>query len=405
MDNTKNKLQKKDIWFFGGLGLFSTVMCIYFFAHEMSEYNTSLYALSYKYGFISRGIIGTLWQALDSVLPFDLMTYHMIYYANIVITALFYLLLFVFFIWVIRRLDGENKRNVKYLIIFFFVCTIPMYVTRQHLGRIDIYLIAITVICVWLIILEKAEWLIIPLCVIAMLIHQGFVFTNVNIVLVLLFVKILTSERKKKYIIIFSLTFLVVAVLFLYFEFGREYITQENYDEIVDVAKRLSPNGRYYEMLFKHELLGQDVYEDESFWHLNNRVEFPLFLVLVIPYIILAIKFFVGIFKKTITRTEKWVYLFVTIGSMTLLPEWILKVDFGRYVYFTVFYYVVIVIALVCMKDKIITESLQDTKMYLKKLSPLTVLLVIYPILFMPFYDTEISNLTYQILRFVGFRE
>ena len=198
MDNTNNKLQKQDIWFFGALGLFSIVMCIYYFAHEMSEYNTSLYALSYKYGFISRGIIGTLWQALDHVVPFDLMTYGNVYYANIIITALFYLLLFIFFVWIIRRLDGENKRNVKYLIVFFFICTIPMYVTRQHLGRIDIFLIAISIICVWLIILEKTEWLIIPLCIIAMLIHQGFVFTNINVVLVLLFYKILTSEKKKK---------------------------------------------------------------------------------------------------------------------------------------------------------------------------------------------------------------
>lgn len=402
---SNKRLKKNDIWFFGALGLFSFVMCIYYFAHSMSQYNTSLYALSYKYGFISRGIIGTIWQMLDSIIPIDLMTYQMVYSANIVITALFYLLLFIFFIWVISKLDEENKRNVKYLIVFFFICTIPMYVTRQHLGRIDIFLIAISVICVWLIILEKAEWLVIPLSVIAMLIHQGYVFTNINVVLVLLFYKILDSKKKKKYIIVFSLTLLIVSVLFLYIEFGREYITQENFDEIVNIARKISPNGRYYEMLFKHELLGQDVYEDESFWHLNNRVEFPLFLMLVIPYIILGIKFFVGVFKKTTTKKEKWTYIIVLIGSLTLLPEWLLKVDFGRYVYCSIFYYVIIVIALVCMSDKIIIENLQDMKMYLKKLSPLTILLVIYPILFMPLYDTEISNLTYQILRFVGFRE
>lgn len=405
MSNSKNRLQKNDIWFFGALALFSVVMCIYYFAHKMSEYNTSLYALSYKYGFISRGITGTIWHMLDSVLSFDLMTYQMIYYANIVVTVLFYSLLFVFFVWIISRLDEENKRNVKYLIVFFFIFTIPMYVTRQHLGRIDIFLIAISVICVWLIILEKAEWLIIPLCIIAMLIHQGYVFTNINVVLVLLLYKMFTSQKKKKYIIVFSLTLLAVSVLFLYFEFGREYITQENYNEIVDAARKLSPNGRYYEMLFKHELLGMDVYEDESFWHLNNRVEFPIFIILVIPYIILGIKFFVGIFKKSTTKIEKWTYVFVLIGSLTLLPEWLLKVDFGRYVYCTVFYYVIMVIALVCMKDRIIIDTLQDMKVYLKKLSPLTILLVIYPILFMPLYDTEISNLTYQILRFVGFRE
>ncbi len=405
MSNTKNKLTKNDIRFFIGLGIFSVVACIYYFAHEMSEFNTSLFALSYKYGFISRGIVGTFWQWLDKVLPFDLMNYYSIYNTNILITALFFIFIFILGILAVKCVSIENKNTIKYLLVFFMIFTIPTYVTRQNMGRIDIYLIMISMICVFLLVLEKVEWLIIPLCGLAMSIHQGFVFTNVNIVLVLILYKALKSNNKKKYYVLFGLTFVLVSVLFLYFEFARNNVSIEAYNEMVENAKNISPNGDYYKMLFKHELLGQDVYEDESFWHLQNRVEFPIFVVLCLPYVLMAIQFFVSLLKGLKNRNDMVAYWLVLLGSLTLLPEWILKVDYGRYVYNTVFYYVVICIALICMKDNLISAKLNNMKMRLKEISSFTIILVIYPLIFMPLYDTEISRLTYNILRIVGFRE
>lgn len=405
MNNTKSKLTKNDIWFFIGLGIFSVIGCVYYFAHEMSEFNTSLFALSYKYGFISRGIVGTFWQWLDKVLPFDLMNYYSIYNTNILITSLFFIFIFILGILAVKCVSIENKNTIKYLLVFFMIFTIPTFVTRQNMGRIDIYLIMISLICVFLLVIEKVEWLIIPLCGLAMLIHQGFVFTNVNIVLVLILYKALKGNNKKKYYVLLGLTFVLVSVLFLYFEFARNNVSIEAYNEMVENAKNISPNGDYYKMLFKHELLGQDVYEDESFWHLQNRVEFPIFVVLCIPYILMAIQFFVSILKGLKVRSDIFAYWLVLLGSLTLIPEWILKVDYGRYVYNTVFYYVVLVIALICMKDNLVTTKLNNMKMRLKQISSFTILLVVYPILFMPLYDTEICKLTYNILRIVGFRE
>lgn len=405
MSYKDNKFTREDKWFFIGLAIISAVACVYYFDHVMSQYNTSLYAISYKYGFVSRGVVGTIWQYLDAILPFNLMTYGAIYKANIIITALFYGLIYIFLMFCVKNTKGQNRTNVKYLIVFFMIFTIPMFVTRQNMGRIDIYLIAISLICVWLLIRRRAEWLIIPLCALAMLIHQGFVFTNVNIILVLILVRWLTSDKKKKYAFLFALTFIVVSVLFLYFEFNRETLPVASYEEMVQNAKALSHNNEYYEMLFKHEFLGIDVYEDESFWHLQNRIELPIFIILFIPYIVLAVRFFVSVFRSSKTTRDKWLASFVLLGSLTLLPEWILKVDYGRYVYSMVFYYIIIIIALICMKNEIIADSVESLKIYLYNISPMTILLIVYPLLFMPLYDTEISRLTYNILRLIGFRE
>ena len=404
MSREKRGLEKKDIGFLMGLMVIGGVCVLYYFAHEMSQYSTTLYALSYRYGFLSRGLIGTIWQWLDQVLPFDLMNYYSIYNTNLLLTAILLLFFFGFYAICLWYVPKEQKRNAKYLILFFSVFSFPMFVTRQNMGRIDIFLIMITFLCLALLLWGKAEWLIIPLCALAMLIHQGFVFTNINIILVLLLYKACIGESKKKYLAIFAITFVAVSVLFLYFEFYSHNLGRDVYEEVAAEARDLSPNGEYYEMLLKHELLGEDVYEDEAFWHLQNRVELPIFIVLFLPYVILALRFFQTVWKS-ITKQQKLLYLLLFAGAGTLLPEWILKVDFGRYVYATAFYYIALILVLLCMEDQPISQAVTRLRNDFAGRSRFAILLIAYPLLFMPLYDTEISKLTYQIMRFIGFRE
>lgn len=81
-----------------------------------------------------------------------------------------------------------------------------------------------------------------------MCIHQGFVFTNANLILVPLFYKIMTEEgkRRKKYILLFAGFFLTISALFLYFEFFSHGNGASIYKEVVAAAKALSENGKGY---------------------------------------------------------------------------------------------------------------------------------------------------------------
>ena len=47
----------------------------YFFAGTTSNINTTMLAFNYKYGFISRGLLGTIYSVLDAILPWNLYTY------------------------------------------------------------------------------------------------------------------------------------------------------------------------------------------------------------------------------------------------------------------------------------------------------------------------------------------
>lgn len=69
------RLTKENRIFLTALALFVVVMIYRYFSRHMTEFNTTLYAFHYGYGFISRALLGSLWALIDWISPSDLMNY------------------------------------------------------------------------------------------------------------------------------------------------------------------------------------------------------------------------------------------------------------------------------------------------------------------------------------------
>ena len=100
---------------------------------------------------------------------------------------------------------------------------------------------------------------------------------------------------------------------------------------------------------------------DEWEYHVANYIDTPIFLCFFFPYIFIAIHFF-GHLLRGKTKKEKVAYSLVMLGAATVVPEMILKVDYGRYVYAVFFYYIAIVLCLIAMGDQVIAGQLEETK-------------------------------------------
>lgn len=395
-----NKARKENVIFFIFLILFVTFVVARYFRGAISYYNTTPFAFSYKYGFISRGFLGSVWQMLDRMLPWNLMTYNAIYRFSQLITAVLFLLLLILFAVCIAKAEDNQKRNIRYLICFVSIFVFPNYLSEEIFGHLDIYLLCITVFCTILIIIEKAEWIIVPMMLVGVCVHHGFVFMNANVVLVLLFYKMVMRKGKQrlKYGILFFLSFIGVSVLFLYFEFFSHVSGPEIYEEVVETAKMLSPSGDMYNVsMVNHEILGEGVFMDEWKFHVYNYHDFPVFCIFFLPYIILGVSFF----KKLLTGRKKeqcLAYLGIAAGAATVLPEMILKVDYGRYVFVTIFYYLITIIALIALRDQTVAAQFVQTKEEVKRKMPVPIILLLYPIFFVPFYDVIICRFTNKIV-------
>lgn len=393
MSNSNEK--KNHISFLPALAIFALACFIRHFKCTMSSYNTTLFALSYDYGFISRGFLGSVFNLVDDILPYDIHNYLGVYNFNGLFTLIYYLTLFWFYKVCLDHCEEKNKKNMQHLILFLSLFAFPMFTTSINYGRLDLYLFIFMLISVILIIKEKWEWLIIPFGIICTCIHQGFVFTNANTILVLLLFKMFFGDPKKckKYIIIFTLFLLSISVLFLYFEFFSHVNGEAIVDDVKAAAKALSESGKSYnKSIIKHEILGLDVTADELEYHIDNQQDFPVFCVLFAPYIIFGFRFFINLIRDKSSSLEKrFVYLAFLLGGATMIPQFILKVDYGRYMFNLIFYYVSLLIAVLAMRDNKVAEDLDTLKIELKKITPLTAVWFVYPFLLTPFRAVAIS--------------
>ena len=361
----------------------------------VKEINSTTMAFSYDYGFISRGLLGTIYQLLDKAIPIDMMTAEALFMFLHVVTALFFIGLFMFFAYALYKCAAETRRLIIHLSIGLAIWTVPTFVSMDGFGRLDIYCLSLSLIMASLIIARRCEWLVPILSAISILIHHGNVFMFMNIPLVLLIYRALSEKekaRQKHYAVLFLSTFATVSVLFLYFEFFSHIAGQTAYEEIIENAKKLSFFNRYHEGLVLHEILGLSVAASEVECKIINLVQLPFFIVIMLPQIITVCKTYKNTIKKSIAGVEKFKYMCVFAGVITVVPELVLKCDYGRYMFFILTYYAVMFISMIAMCDEVITNELLNFE---ERLKHKKYLFYYYPFVLQPIYDVDIITLTY----------
>ncbi len=410
MVENKRKFTKKEYGFLLALVGFFIVYAIRNFQQEISEFNTTNFAMSYKYGFISRGLLGTLYQGLDEIMPFEMMNYTAAFWFTFISTLILFICFFCFFVTCLRRVDLKYISNLRYLFVLLSIFSACMFVSDEMFGRYDTWLYLISLIMTCLLVMRKGEWLVVPLSIVCMLLHQGFVFTNANVILVVLFALILMDKGKdrKKYIWIFALTLISISVLFIYFEFFSHFNGKEQIaEDVISVAKSLSYDGKSYNTsIVNHEILGQDVFKEEWKYHVNNYKEFPILLVLACPFIIIFVSYFKRIFGRIKADRGEfawnqdrnfWIALAFLLGGMTIVPEMILKVDYGRYTYMTLYYYLVTAISLIVLDWSVAGDALDYIKNKIKSILPIPQVILVYAFLLTPMFDVVINGACHKV--------
>lgn len=395
MVKDEKKEQRERRRFFIVFAAFSVILFFLYYGKRVNKINTTMLAFSYKYGFISRGLIGTIYQFLDKILPGNQMKYAAVMRFTMVITWIFYALLFFFFYKCYRAYRQQNKLLLQNLMIFLTIFAVPTFCAQWNFGRLDVYLVMLSLICAVLILTERAEWLVVLLAAVCVMIHQGYVFMYANIVLVLFFYKAMsgTGKRSRKYWRLFAATFVVISALFLWFEFFSHVNGEEIYEDVVAAAESLCEKGKYHEDVIDHEILGVDLSEREWTYHLQNFLQLPFFLILFSPYLVLGARFFRNVVCQAATTKEKLKYLAVAAGALTLLPDFILKVDYGRWIFAFICYYLVVVLVLLAMGDQIMQVQLQKMTQEIRAKYSWSALFLAYPLLLTPFRDVTINRI------------
>lgn len=359
------------------------------------SYNTTMLALSHEYGFTSRSLLGTLYHLLDAVLPLDLIDYRAVVATAYVATILFVLFVEYFLYRCLRCCEGEMVKYGEYLALILSLCLVSTFSFPYNFFRVDIFMILVSLLGVLCLVKERAQWLVVPLSALGVMFHQGYVFMYFNLILVLLFYRALSwwkEDRRKarRYSLLFALSFLVGSALFLWFEFFSRSNGAAFFDTIKSEAEKLSYDGIYHSTLLYHEVLGIDLASTEEEFSRVNAVQILMCGIVCLPMLVFGVRFFAGLIKKAKGASEKWKYLAVVLGAATILPDFLLKIDYGRWMAAVVVYYVGIVLALLAMKDPIMETQVRESGERLIR-RPGIALWIMVVILLLPFLDVNID--------------
>ena len=194
--NVRNKRNFQSVLIIAALGI---VISARYWVGVVNCLNTTVYAFSYKYGFISRAFMGTVLRVLNIILnifvPYDLLTYPGIRYFSMLLNTLFIVMLLMFFYMCLNACEEYMERHLLVLMFVFSIFAFPEYLTEENFGRSDICMAMVTILGCYLLIKEKWEYLIIPLSGMAVCIHQGYVLMFFNVLLVILWCKIFDNEE------------------------------------------------------------------------------------------------------------------------------------------------------------------------------------------------------------------
>ncbi|MBQ2900929.1 MAG: hypothetical protein IJE49_03710 [Agathobacter sp.] len=390
--------KKNLISFLPALAAFALVCFIRHFKFTMSTYNTTLLALSYEYGFLPRGLIGTLFHWVTETFDHIEWNYMGAFNFSGAFTLLYFILLFVFYKVCLNHCTEESKRNLKHLLVFLSIFAFPMYTTSVNFGCLDLYLGIILLLCLILLVWNKAEWLIVPLGIIGMCINHDFIFTHAMLIGVLLIYKLLNQQGNKRIKYALILLFFLIASLSLFSHF--ENYTYESSTEIANEikvsAKALSESGNSYGKTYlDEEILGNDLSLSASRLDQNedNLQDLPVFLVLFSPYLVAMFYLFLRLSGDSDTTKAKRIsYLIVLLGSVCILPMLFNDVYYGRYMFQLVFYYIACFITFISLGDNRVSNCFDLMKTDMKKLTPMTFVWFLYPFLLTPFRAVAISS-------------
>lgn len=187
------------------------------------------YTLSYKYGFISRGFIGSI---VRLVIP-KLTLRHI--YLIVAFNTLLLCAMTVFFVNRIKKLSGMGENAAFLFTAMLFVVnpgSIAFLFYWGNFGRLDLYMILILLFSALLMLKGAFLFLIPVMCVMGILTHQAFLFMYFPAVMALLLY--LAWVKKNRYAkIIFWVTGIVTCITFLYMQF---FSSVEGYDYASMVA-------------------------------------------------------------------------------------------------------------------------------------------------------------------------
>ena len=330
--------------------IYSIILKLLFIPTGLSDlqgYQMGVLVFNYvDYGFIKRSLPGTIVKLISYIYP-NIYSYNSFYIIYTLLTIMFTIMLYLLIKTVLDKAD--NKLFVYQYGLIASAFLLISYWNVTLFGMPDIILLSLVILEVLLILKEKHEWLIIPITLICVLIHEGFACMQMPVTIVLLMWRY-RNTKNKKYLWIWITHMMITLVVGVYLLKVVPY-TEELYNQSLTLSKQIG-NGVYYPGILAQVLhmpsdMATQLNVDPNFegYLKSGRRQIIPFLILCFPYVYTWIR-----------SSNKRINTLSIIGILLMVPMFILFCDYGRYFTYIIFYLLCLVLTLLYFEDKKIEE-------------------------------------------------
>lgn len=273
---------------------------------------------------------------------------------SVCITCIYFFMFFVFYILCTVKHE-VNKKTMYYFAAFLSVFVFPMFTSVAYFGNREVYAWALSLMAIVFILLQKAVWLSIPCMIVAIYMCPNAIFSCACCVLVLLLHQYYSSKEKKYlWILLVNLVSTCGVCLVQYLLNGI----------------KISAGGSI------------------------SLTKFIVLVVLMCPYLVIAYDFFGGLWKQSKG------YLLVVLGALPAIIFDLLTKDYSRAFFHVFTYFILVIMALIALKDESVIKQFEETKKKIVEYVPIPSVLIVYPFVFMTLWISGFIVLPKEI--FVG---
>lgn len=352
---------------------------------HIEEWCALWYATDYSMGGGSRFFIGSVLRLFYNDYLSSSVAYRFCYISIIII------ILFVSYMIdkMVKLVEPEIRSGVGFLIILFLVSpgSVPGIWQKGDFGRLETY--GLLLMLCGIVLFEKlknkySKYTIITLVsMISLAIYQGNLFLYYPLVLMVIIYDVFTDKNDVVKRILGVCSFVFSVATFAYFQF----FAWTYFDNAVEMAEFLEKKTDLpiAEAAIDYELFQSvlGAYIKVNLGYLRGselpREKTVLTAILLTPVILIIIYLFTKCIENS--NSEKWYkqpYIYLVLISMFIIPQYVLNVDWGRWMIATSIIVFSELFYLLYKKDDAMTLALTNFTSFLMKHKIFAVFLIIY---------------------------
>lgn len=356
--------------------LFLTISLLVRLEPVLESWKATYYAMNYSYGFIPRGLIGTIfnWVVKGNISASNAWLFVFVF------TVILNILISILLGKLIRKTKGDNnnKKTVAWFVGIYLVMPFMVrYLYGTNMGRLDLFLYIITILQILL--LTKYNNLItqiitLLLSVICVAIHEAYIWFVFPILFVVLTYNLYLKSFKPKNCFVFILICLSVLLSTMYFQFFAEIKSDSveqlttHLSNITDLA--INPQTldlEYFNHSFDMHLAFTSKYLSKNIFGISVST---IILSPVIAIILILRKKAFELAKKN-NKKFYWTLVIMQLAILLYIPAFCFTSDWGRWLIGLFNYELAIIIFAIIENQelfdflKLIKEKADNAKMIL----------------------------------------